>query len=267
VLAGARTSDAQTLGELAQQEAERRGAITSPARVIRAYGLPRTPTLVPARAPASTPDADEARRVPVSPAIFQAGALPRIPVQAMSGGEVLIEVSVDTVGRVVDAKVLRDTPPFTQEVLSAIRGWRFEPAADADAPLPGEPVDLGTREPMDSKVLVAGLFRPPALFPVTLGQPPVDRVSPSESVPAPVTFPPMPLYRPNALFDGVVLAELQVDEEGAVSTVRILRSGASFDAPTLDVVRGLRFRPGRVHGQAAPARVYVVAAFRQPIIQ
>jgi outer membrane biosynthesis protein TonB len=266
----ATAASAQSLGQLAGQEAERRRAITAPARVLTNDDLQPAPPL-PSRPTAAQPVGEDAitssKRVPLAPASFERGVLPRIPVEAVSGGEVLLELSVDSSGSVVNTVVLRDTAPFTEELIAAARRWQFTPAEDAAAPDAGMPVDRATSRPVDSQVLVIGLFRPPGLFPFTLGIPPLALGIPSEMAPALVRFPSMPAYPPQALFDGVVLTELRVGADGAVDEARVLRSVPGFDAPTLDVLRGLPFRPARVHGVPTTATVYVVTAFRQPIIQ
>lgn len=258
---------AQTLGQLAAEEALRRQTISAPARVITNDDLP--PVGPPLSRPATTPDAEapppEARRIPVSPASYQGGTVPTFPVLAVSAGEVMLELSVDQTGRVTDVTTLRDTPGFSQLVQAAVRGWRFQPAEDAAAPAPGVPIDTRTRRAVDSKVLVIALFRPPALFQGTLGEPPVDTAAPSAAVPAPTPFPPMPEFPPQMLFDGVVFTEARVGATGGVAAARILQSSPGLDAPTLDVVRGLRFRPARVHDTPTDALVYVITAFRQPI--
>lgn len=271
VLATAAAPGAQTLGQLAQRETARRQTIASPARILTVGDLGPT---VPARFPpptvpgsSSTAAEPLARRIAVAPAALRNAALPGIPPMAVGGGEVVLEVSVDKTGRAVDIKTLRDTPPFTAELIAVARAWQFQPAEDAEAPAPGKPIDRTTRRFIDSGVLVIGLFRPPALFPLTLGEPPRTVAAPSSSVPTPVTPSTMPTYPPQALFDGVVLAELQVGADGRVVDTRILRSSPGLDEPTLDAVRRLAFLPARVHGAPAPAMVYVVTAFRQPIIQ
>ncbi len=271
VLVTAAATSAQTLGLLAQREAARRQTIASPARILTVGDL--VPT-VPARFPPPTvPDSNSsaaeplARRIAVAPAALRSGALPGIPPMAVSGGEVVLEVVVDKTGRAVDIKTLRDTPPFTSELIAVARAWQFQPAEDAEAPAPGKPIDRTTRRFIDSSVLVIGLFRPPALFPTTLGEPPRTVAAPSNAVPIPVTPTIMPTYPPQALFDGVVLTELRIDANGRVADTRVLRSSPGLDEPTLDAVRRLAFQPARVHGSPAPAMVYVVTAFRQPIIQ
>jgi TonB family protein len=263
---------AQSLGAVAAEEAARRRAITDPAKVLTNADLAhversdegRAATPVPADAPAGTAGTDR-RRQAHAPAALVGGPLPPIAPGAMGGGEVLLEVSVTASGAVAGTTVLRSTPPFTEALGAAVRGWRFQPAEDVAAPDPGARVDTSTKRPMASTVLVVGLFRPPALFPGTHGTPPETVAPPSEGAPAVMGPVPMPVYPPNALFDGVVMAELTVSATGAVGDARIVRSAAGFDQLLLDAVKSMSFRPARVHGRPAPSRVYVVAAFRQPI--
>lgn len=55
---------------------------------------------------------------------------PPYPVQARSGGVVLIEVLVDSTGQVADAIVIGSAPPFDSAALEAARKWRFRPARE-----------------------------------------------------------------------------------------------------------------------------------------
>lgn len=272
VLLQALPAAAQSLGQVAAEEAARRKAITSPARVmgdadLRADYPVTTPTDVPAWPDdAAALDPSTPRRL-VEPASLQGGPLPVIPVMAVAGGEVFLEVAVNTEGRVSAVTPFRDTPPFTDTLSAAVKAWSFEPATDAAIPAAGQPVDDRTRRPAASKVLVVGLFRPPALFANTLGEPPKNVGAPSEDVPAPAGAARMPDYPVNAMFDGVVLVELQLGVDGSVMRRRLLRSSPAFDGPALVAVDALSFRPARVRGAAVPSVAYVVLGFRQPITQ
>lgn len=53
---------------------------------------------------------------------------PPYPPQALRGGVVLIEATVDVLGRVAEARVIGAAPPFDQAALAAARQWRFRPA-------------------------------------------------------------------------------------------------------------------------------------------
>ncbi|MEP7118935.1 MAG: TonB family protein [Acidobacteriota bacterium] len=260
---------AQSLGHLAAEEAARRKAIPTPARVITDDDL--RPATGPTQAPLPLPEptsADEpkpAARVAVAPARFASGQMPQIPILAVSGGEVVLEVSVNRNGRVTAVKPLRHTAPFTDAMAAAVRSWTFAPAEDAVAPLAGAEPDPETRKPMDSTVLVVGVFRPPALFANTLGEPPKNVAKPSGATPFPMSPLEMPAYPAQSLDSGVVLMELSVAAQGNISGAKVLKSTPPFDAPALAAVSALSFAPARVHNRPAPALVYVVAAFRQPI--
>ena len=270
-LACAPVVQAQSLGQVAADEAARRKAIQKPARVITEDDIKpadpvSNPTEVPPFPESSTSDQAEGRRVLVTPARLQGGAMPVIPVMAIAGGEVFLEVDVDRDGAVSGVRAFRSTPPFTESLTAAVQGWRFTPAQDAAVPEAGRPVDPATRRAMATKVLVVGVFRPPSVYEgATAGQPPMNTGAPSEGAPAPTAGPAMPSYPPQALFNGVVLLELSVQPDGHVSGAKVVRGAAPVDALALESAASLAFRAPRVHGQAAAANVYVAVGFRQPI--
>lgn len=272
------SAGAQSLGDIAAREADRRKGISDPARVITNGDLkpePAAPTDGASPAPranssvdqpsSTAPESAQPRQL-FTPAKFRGGASPSIPALAVGGGEVVLELDLNEQGRVRGVTTIRDTPPFTSALSTAVRTWIFQPALDVVAPRPGDPVDERTRRAIDSKVLVIGVFRPPALFSTTLGEIPKSVEPASSAVPSPTTPLTMPAYPPNALFDGIVLAELRVSDDGKIERASIVHSTAPFDQPTLEAVRALSFRPARIHGKAAPAHVYVVAGFRQPVL-
>jgi TonB family protein len=228
-------------------------------------GPPPADSQAPAEAAAEAATAQREERVAVAPARLKGGALPQIPIMAVSGGEVVLEVSISRTGRVTGVKPLRHTAPFTDAMAAAVRSWTFAPAEDALAPPGGAAIDPATRRPMDSTVLVVGVFRPPALFAATLGEPPAISGAPSGAAPVLAGPIEMPAYPVSALNDGVVLVELDLAASGGVEGIGVVRSAAAFDQLALAAASALAFRPARVHGRAAPAFVYVAFAFRQPI--
>lgn len=260
---------AQTLGEIAAKEKARRDAIASPARVITVDDLRAVPPPAGEPAPATDPGSGDDPAAPprtiVAAAQLKGGSPPQIPLMAVAGGEVVLEVAVGKDGSVSGITTLRHTPPFTEAMQSAVRGWRFAPAEDVVTPPPGQPADPTTRAAAASTVLVIGLFRPPGLFNVTLGEPPKTVAQPSDAAPALQSMLAMPVYPPQALADGVVLIELQLNAQGGVSKASVVRSAAPFDQPALDAVKGLGFRAPRMGARSVPGTVYAVVAFRQPI--
>jgi TonB family protein len=118
---------------------------------------------------------------------------------------------------------------------------------------------------VESKVLVAGIFRAPSINTPTLGEPPADTgIIPSEETPLPVITA-TPPYPPLARDAGVVLIEVRVDPGGRVADARTIRSSPPFDEPALDAARQWTFRPARVRGSSVTALAYIVFGFRPPI--
>jgi TonB family protein len=269
-LAATDAMGAQSLAELARQEEARRKAVAAPAPIITDKDLRPVPGSSPSALPVApspeviAPKEDIERRFAAA-AQYSGGGLPAIPVQAVNGGEVFLEVAVSREGRVAAIRVLRDTPPFTAALTASVRTWQFHPAEDEAIPKAGEPVDLTTRKAVESKVLVVAMFRPPALYADTLGEPPRDVAVASDEIPLPVGRVSMPVYAPLALFDGVVLAELQIGVDGHLLEATVLRSAPPFDQAALDALDQWSFRPARIRGQPVETRAYAVLAFRPPV--
>lgn len=175
------------------------------------------------------------------------------PQLAVGGGEVLLELTLDVTGAIRDIQTLRATPPFTPLVVDAVRTWSFAPATTTN---PNE-----KPRATESSVLVAGVFRPPAIYNQgSLGEPPKNLKKPSDRIPFPTQIT-MPGYPLQALFDGIVLVEASVTTGGTVSEARIIGPGSGFEQVSLEAIRAWRFTPTRT-----PAYVYVLFGFRQPVI-
>ncbi|MBZ5558028.1 MAG: TonB family protein [Acidobacteriia bacterium] len=188
-----------------------------------------------------------------SPARFRTGRLPDMPALAVGGGQVFVELGVNAGGRVTDVSPLRTTPPFTDLVVGAVREWRFVPAVDEIASTPA-----------GSKVLVAAVFRAPALNAPTLGEAPKDIASASAETAFPLATT-VPAYSPLARGSGVVLLELRVDPDGTVSDVTVIRSAPPFDDAAKAAARLWRFRPARIKGTPVATLAYVVFGFPVPV--
>jgi TonB family protein len=163
----------------------------------------------------------------------------------------MFKLGLSPVGQVRSVEVLRDVPPFTEALETAVRDWRFGPAAPGDGP-------------PNRQVLVTGVFRPPALYDLTPPEPLVPMRTVPATVPLPVGWE-RPLYPPRALGDGVVVLELNVGADGRVEEVSILYSSPPFDAPARDCARRWWFRPAVWEGKAIPSVTYLVFGFQQPV--
>ncbi len=189
-----------------------------------------------------------AQDVIFDPPIYRSGALPILPVTAVGGGEVLLDVTVSSRGMVTAVTPLRETPPFTELFAEAVGGWTFRPARDLGLPSP-------------SHVMVAVLVRPPALtVPSTLGEPPRDVAVARADLPVPVTEIP-PARPPRALRSGVVLIEARIDTGGRVTRVHVARSAPPYDAAAEDAAWQWKFRAARLRGTPVPSIGYIVFGF------
>jgi TonB family protein len=177
------------------------------------------------------------------------GDLPVPPAMAVSGGEVFLEVLVANDGRVDSIRTLRTTPPFTDAMVAAVRGWRFTPAESGG--------------PVASRVLVAGMFTAPSLDGPTLGQPPLDIAVASDALPVPTTAT-SARYPPLAEGNGSVLVELTIDGSGRATDARAVVSSPAFDAAAIAAAKSWSFAASR--NKRAVIRAYLLFGFRQPIV-
>ncbi len=197
---------------------------------------------------------------PFEPARFESGDLFIQPPMTLGGGEVLLELDVSASGDVGTVTVLRTTPPFGDLLRQAASGWRFEPARevqeDADAPVA-----------VDSKVLVAGFFRPPTLYSAPArGEVPEDVAVASAETPFPTSMV-APLYPPKAYFhlSQTVAIEVEIGVKGEVTSSKVIRPAETEDLSNaaLEASKEWRFRPSRRNGKAVPAVAYIVFGFRE----
>jgi TonB family protein len=187
-----------------------------------------------------------------TPARRLSGSLPSSPPPTVVGWiEEAVEVEVDARGFVDRATLLRATSRGPSFVVPAVADWRFQPATDETGRVP-------------ARVLVAAMFRPPALYDNPApGALLIDLAPPSNEVPFPVQTT-RPAYPPQAIADAVVLVEVAVDRDGHVADARIVTGAPGFDEAALTAARGWTFRPARWRGQPVIAFAYLIFGFRQP---
>jgi TonB family protein len=178
---------------------------------------------------------------------------------AVAGGYVLLEVDVTADGGVRALEPLRGSEPYTELVSGAVSGWRFSPATRI----------TGTAtERLASRVLVAAVFRPPAIFLQESAVEEQVRSGATTGDRAPwVRTSVTPPYPPNVAGDGVVLLEVDVGIAGEARGVRVVESAGGFDSAALQAVSRWTFEPARSGDQAVPSFVYVICGFRQPVVR
>ena len=185
------------------------------------------------------------------PAVYVSGEVPAPPALAVSGGEVFLELLVARDGRVDSIRTLRTTPPFTEAVIAAVRGWRFRPAEAGG--------------PVGSPVFVAAMFTPPALNGPTLGEPPQDLALVSEESPMPIV--PAPAgYPVRAVGNGTVLVEVTIDNASVLTDARVVVAAPAFDAAAVAAAKSWSFADAHRDGTAVTTHAYLLFGFQQPVV-
>jgi hypothetical protein len=184
------------------------------------------------------------------------GHLPTQMPEAFGGGEVILELAVDSRGAVTRIDRVRVTPPYTDLVADSAAEWRFAPAT---AVIDGHPA------PVAASVLVVAIFRPPSFYagPAT-GVPPDTLGAPSTRLPR-VHSVVMPAYPPTATGSGLVLIEIEMDGHGERRGDRVVGPTSGFDAAALDAVRAWRFGAPPAADAPNPLFAYAVVGFRAPV--
>jgi TonB family protein len=205
-----------------------------------------------AAAAAASAQSGTQTKVPPEPAQFVDGSLPGIPPFSTAGGNVVLSVIVAADGHVTGIDVLRSTPPFTDALVQAVKTWRFAAAVDSK------------KVPVESRVMVSSIIRPPALYAQAVGTPPQDITNDSRvPFPAQMTTPNYPV---NANGGGMVLVESHIDASGRVIDASAIRSQPPFDEPALQAARATTFRPPQGTEVPPTNYAYVVFVFRAPVV-
>jgi len=131
--------------------------------------------------------------------------------------------------------------------------------SDRDAPRGAEP-GVSTFDP---GVTVIGDFAPPPTPPAPPAPPQVIRLHAGMNAPVKIVHvPPIyPAIAQAARTQGVVILEAIIDEHGAVTSVRVLRSIPLLDDAAVAAVRQWRFTPALLNRQPVPVVMTVTVNF------
>jgi TonB family protein len=173
-------------------------------------------------------------------------------------------LTVNPDGRVATVTPLVATPPFTDFMVQAVRGWQFQPAEVETEAERGATAGARSRQRVASKVLAVGVFRPPTLVGPTIGETPKGVTPPSDEMAFPVNIS-TPPYPVTARDPGVVLVEVRIDRDGRVGDAAALTAAPPFDALAVQAARESEFRPARVRGRPVMTRAYIVFGFAEPV--
>jgi TonB family protein len=199
----------------------------------------------------------DARQLPTAARLRAGATAPLAPRLIVGGGEVVLDLTVGADGQVSKVEPVRTTPPYTDLLVGAVRGWRFDP--------PKAPIK-GTLQPGEGHVLVVAMYRPPQVYAApargketrTVGE-----LSPELPAPAGLAMP--TAYPPRAAHDGAVLIEMELTMAGVVRGTKVMSQPSTFDSAALETVRAWRFDIPRRPAGAEQVFVYAVVGFREPI--
>jgi TonB family protein len=137
-------------------------------------------------------------------------------------GIVILELIVDTEGRVASAEVVRSVPPFDEAALAAVRRWEYEVTR-----VDGKPVRVKMTVPIS----------------FTMRLPEVTR---AEGIPE-LRQGAAPAYPAGGQGGGSVTAQVTLDPEGRVAEADVRNGGPPWDEALLKAMRSWRFvvPPGR----------------------
>ncbi|HEY6552625.1 MAG TPA: TonB family protein, partial [Vicinamibacteria bacterium] len=167
--------------------------------------------------------------------------LPEYPPEAQARGQrgiVIVELVIDTAGKVSSAQVIRSIPPFDEAALAAVRQWEYEVTR-----VDGKPVSV--------KLTV----------PITFAMKIPEIASRQEGIPElrAGAFPPVPADAREA---GVATAEVTLSPDGNVEELRIVDGPPAYADALARALRTWRFAPETseatvtfmVHAEFNPAR-------------
>jgi len=172
------------------------------------------------------------------------------PSQALFGGEVVLDVLIDSHGRLAEIKVARGESPFLDKVLSTVRTWSFFPAHQAGQAVAAR---IGISFQFSQS------YDPPRKAQAHMYDEPLPMATERGALPV-VTVEPQ--YPASSVSDGSAILYDLVGRGGQLTSVQILRDSESFRAAAEAAVRQWSFAPGKRAGKDADSAAIVVVAFR-----
>jgi outer membrane biosynthesis protein TonB len=180
------------------------------------------------------------------------------PPNTITPGLVTLDVSVDATGAVQKIVAVRDVPPLTDAVRTAVNTWKFTPAVKGgqrvsgvvrvnvvfnpfnpgDVSIPNKPLP-----PPETGASLAGLFQPPDLKTANYATYPVNTVA-----------------------SGTIVLDVKVGVDGSMQGARVLGGGAGGPLTGM-ATRGVHdwsFAPATYEGQPTVAHTVVAYVFPSP---
>jgi TonB family protein len=144
---------------------------------------------------------------------------PEYPPEAQArgmGGIVILELVVDTTGKVDAVQVIRSVPPFDEAAVTAARQWEYEVTK-----VSGKPVSVRLTVPISFLVKLPEIKRQAGIPELRQGS--------------------SPAFPPDARESASVTAELTLDADGQVADAQVVTGTIPWSAALLQALRTWRF--------------------------
>lgn len=186
-------------------------------------------------------------------AVSQAGTI-AFPLNTRAPGFVSVDVLVTSNGTPQDVVVVRDLPPLTGAVVSAVRGWSYTAAtANGDA-VPGSvPIAVAFNPYNPSGVGLPAQSLQPAQAQVVNNFQPPGLVQASYAI-----------YPPNTVTAGTVVLKVRVGSSGRVHDVTVLQGIDALNSASINAAKTWQFTPAMYQGKAVRAEVIVAFVYAPP---
>lgn len=196
---------------------------------------------------------------PTSARLLSRASVPLAPPLALGGGEVILDLTIGRDGAVMKVTPVRATPPYTDLLSGAVKGWRFEPAQERKE---------GTLQQTEGHVLLVAVYRPPQVYAAPAQGAETKQVGQlAPDLPQPGALGMPTAYPPRATRDGAVLVEIELSSAGMATGHRVMSPSTPFDAAALETVKAWRFGIPAQPSGAEKLYVYAVVGFREPVTQ
>ena len=193
---------------------------------------------------------------------------PVYPEEALASrvqGVVIIEATIDPLGNVSTARVLRGQPLLDQAALDAVKEWQFTPTTLNGAAIPvimTVTVNFTMSGPGGWAPWTPPPPPPPPPAQLVDGQAPV-RVGGNIKPPKKLRDV-RPVYPAMAEADrvqGLVIIEATIDSLGNVANARVLKSVPALDQAAIEAVQQWQYEPTLLNGVAVPVIMTVTVNF------
>lgn len=179
------------------------------------------------------------------------------PYNSVAWGLVVLEVSLDASGNVIDVSPIHAIPSLTEPSIKSIRTWKFHPATLDNKPVP-------------SRTLVAVMFdsgngpgqnpsTPHAPEEPTAGAPPPDHL-------VEVVSPANAIQGWTAAGPGSVVLKAKVTAESSIESLIVVRDSPPYTHAAMQALPKWEFKPAQFGGKSVFSYVAVAFVFRPPYV-